>query len=98
MTTQKEREWKRSWYRKNRDKVLEQVRKYREVNKEKVALSHKHYQQIDHIQHNGSQDRKRNGHSATFYRYLIDNNYPAGYQVLCANCNWIKEMDRRSGN
>ena len=51
---------------------------------------------IDHINNDGAKDRsqlhggKRGG--VRFYEILKKNGYPAGYQVLCANCNLIKEM------
>jgi hypothetical protein len=47
---------------------------------------------IDHINNNGNKQRKAlsgSKHAGTpFYRWLIKNNYPEGYQVLCMNCNW----------
>lgn len=46
-----------------------------------------HFLTIDHI--NG----KRNGDGRSgyrLYRYLIKNNFPEGYQVLCWNCNGAK--------
>jgi hypothetical protein len=49
--------------------------------------------QIDHIDGNGRKHRKsigiKNG-GITFYNWLIKNGFPEGFQVLCANCNWIK--------
>lgn len=43
---------------------------------------------IDHINRNGSQHRKIIGLSgSTFYRWLIKEGMPEGYQVLCYNCN-----------
>jgi len=40
---------------------------------------------IDHINGGGSKHRKQiKGH---FYEWLIKNNYPEGYRVLCMNCN-----------
>jgi len=48
--------------------------------------------QIDHINGGGTRHRKEI-HEATgnsFYYWLIKNNYPSGYQVLCANCNTRK--------
>lgn len=53
---------------------------------------------IDHINNDEAEERKRLykknvGFSAnTFYRRLINNNYPEGYQVLCMNCQWIKRL------
>lgn len=44
---------------------------------------------IDHINNNGANHRKeranRLGHR--FYRWLKDNGFPDGYQVMCFNCN-----------
>jgi hypothetical protein len=46
---------------------------------------------IDHI-HGGGSNHYRNLRSqgTTLYRWLIKNDYPEGYQVLCMNCNFIK--------
>ena len=52
--------------------------------------------QIDHISNNGAEERKslggKNFSGWIFYKHLIDNQYPAGYQTLCANCNMIKQL------
>lgn len=52
---------------------------------------------IDHIDGGGNKHRKelgtRNGQS--FYTWIISNDYPDGFQVLCANCNLKKEVMRR---
>jgi len=49
--------------------------------------------QIDHIEGKGTEHRKsigiKNG-GITFYYWLINNGFPEGFQVLCANCNWLK--------
>lgn len=61
---------------------------------------------IDHIDGNGSLHRKllsannpklkpRDGGGCTMYRWLRKNDYPKGYQVLCFNCNQIKECEQR---
>lgn len=51
--------------------------------------------QIDHIDNNGAEERReklgnRTCAGTTFYRWIRRQNYPDGYQVLCANCNIIK--------
>lgn len=56
--------------------------------------------QLDHINNDGAEERRRVGHSrtsagGTFYRWLRKNGFPPGYQILCANCNWVKEWERR---
>ena len=46
---------------------------------------------IDHINGEGNEQRKQIGRRGTsFYRWLKDNNYPKGFQLLCHNCNMAK--------
>lgn len=57
--------------------------------------------ELDHVEDSGNSHRTEvlgDYHRAgtTFYRWLKKNNYPKGFQVLCANCNRIKEIERRS--
>jgi hypothetical protein len=49
---------------------------------------------IDHIANNGSQHRRelsgdgyRDASGYKTYRWLENNGFPKGFQVLCANCN-----------
>ena len=53
--------------------------------------------EIDHINNDGAEHRKKVGSSWDFYLRLIKNDYPEGYQVLCRNCNWLKNLDHRFG-
>jgi hypothetical protein len=51
--------------------------------------------QLDHIYNNGAEERReqfgdRTCAGTNFYRWIRKQNYPEGYQVLCANCNIIK--------
>jgi len=52
--------------------------------------------QIDHIKGNGSAERKLFCFT-NYYKYiltdLIEN--PGKYQILCANCNWIKRIENK---
>jgi len=43
---------------------------------------------IDHINNNGSQHRKEIGRG--LYDFLIKNNFPSEFQILCHNCNFAK--------
>jgi hypothetical protein len=47
---------------------------------------------VDHIKNDGSKHRKEihcnNG--STLYSWLVKNNFPDGFQILCRNCNWAK--------
>lgn len=43
---------------------------------------------IDHIEPIGEKKRFSSGYA--FYRWLIKNSFPEGYQTLCMNCQFIK--------
>lgn len=42
---------------------------------------------LDHINGGGTRHRKTIGGGQMTYRWIIKNNYPAGFRVLCHNCN-----------
>lgn len=48
---------------------------------------------IDHINNDGHKHRELVG--VKMYRWLVQNNFPEGFQVLCANCNLKKEIVRK---
>ncbi len=54
--------------------------------------------QIDHINGHGREEfRKYKGNPDAFYRSIFelsDNDLEENYQILCANCNWIKKYER----
>lgn len=57
---------------------------------------------IDHIENDGAEHRKALGYrehsaqnSTNFYRWLEQNSFPDGYQTLCYNHQWKKEILRR---
>jgi hypothetical protein len=47
--------------------------------------------QIDHVNGNGRKDRKLGNSSYSYFRRIRLN--PSEYQILCANCNWIKRFE-----
>ena len=49
---------------------------------------------IDHIRGGGTKHKStlRLSGGDTFYRWLIRNNYPKGYQILCMNCQFVKRV------
>ena len=61
---------------------------------------------LDHINNDGQEHRemmsgKKHGRGSSgnaAYRWIKKNNYPNGFQVLCANCNMIKEAEYREAN
>ena len=51
---------------------------------------------IDHVNGGGKQHRDEIGeNSHAIYRWLIKNNFPSGFQVLCAPCNLSKSDGER---
>lgn len=54
--------------------------------------------QIDHVGGNGTEERKVPGGNRGMYANMIDYIESGGqgrYQLLCANCNWIKRVEKR---
>lgn len=50
----------------------------------------KEFLAIDHIDGKGGEHRRQKGVAGNFFRWLRKNDYPAGFQVLCHNCNLAK--------
>ena len=50
--------------------------------------------QIDHLYSNGRQDKREYGHGSSYYKHILKVG-GIGYQLLCANCNWIKRYETR---
>ena len=51
--------------------------------------------QIDHVEGDGTKERKIYNNRSLYYKLIIidlDNNGNK-YQLLCANCNWIKRVE-----
>ncbi len=100
------RESKRKWYQKNQIKIRAEVKiKYEKLRLEVL----KHYSNgtlscvccgesiyqfltVDHIEGGGTQQRKILG-AANLLSFLLKNDYPKGYRVLCYNCNCGREKN-----
>ena len=49
---------------------------------------------VDHIENNGSKHRKEiKNVSFGIYNWLIKNDFPPGFQILCHNCNFSKGVN-----
>jgi hypothetical protein len=49
---------------------------------------------IDHTDGDGNTHRKEiNKYGSTFFKWLVDNDFPEGFQVLCHNCNMGKHIN-----
>lgn len=79
------KEYSRERQRKLRDKAIEVLGGSRCI---KCGFSDIRALQIDHVNGNGKKEREKMG-QIVMYKKIIDTN-GVGYQILCANCNWIK--------
>lgn len=50
---------------------------------------------LDHINNDGAKDRKTRGTGDNVYRHVEQDSYPEGFQTLCYNHQWKKEILRR---
>lgn len=95
----------REWYRKNREIVSIKTRAKFKLLKREVMDAYGgfcsccgenmiEFLSIDHVNNDGAKHRREssNGVGSNLYRLLKRNHYPAGYQVLCYNCNMAKAM------
>jgi hypothetical protein len=102
-TKEQAAEWQRNNYKKNKDKIKAQRRANWHKLKDRVfdilgrkcvrcGFSDERALQIDHIGGGGNTERvKRGGMYAMLKRIIsVDGE---GYQILCANCNWIKRWE-----
>lgn len=89
------------WRENNREKVLSY---YSQGKLECAKCGFKDIRALclDHINNNGAEHRKSLGNgkkravgSCDVYLSLIKKGFPDGFQVLCHNCNQIKEVEKR---
>lgn len=94
------------WRKENRDRFNEAAaRRYLREKASSIAMyggscpcgeKQTEFLTIDHVNDDGAEDRKSwRGKAAHIHAWLKANGYPAGYQVLCGNCNLKKEIERR---
>jgi hypothetical protein len=96
------REERRKYYRAHREKSIDGVKNYNDNLRLEVIYfysngemtcdccgnTHLEFLEIDHINNDGSEHRKKIGvGGSVLVRWIIKNNYPDGFQVICRNCN-----------
>lgn len=56
--------------------------------------------QIDHINGRGSKERKERPYRGNFHKHVLKSflSQENKYQLLCANCNWIKRVENNERN
>lgn len=92
----------RKWQKENRDKMRENNKRTRRKLRERVldffgrkccicGFDDIRALQVDHKNGDGAQERRVLRNMETIYRKILK--FPHGYQLLCANCNWIKRHE-----
>ena len=95
------------YYRLNREKRKKYLRDYHARLKKAIydILGHEcsrcHYSdsralQIDHVYGNGVLHRASGFYYHKILKEILAGS--AGYQILCANCNWIKRIENNESN
>lgn len=98
---EQERARSREWNRNNRPKVYALNKAYRIRKRREVidayggkcaccSESMFEFLSIDHVDGKGNEHRKSIGGNVYLIPWLIKNNFPKGFQVLCHNCNQAK--------
>lgn len=89
----------------NREYVNEYIRKHKHRQKE-IVFNHygnscaccgekeEKFLTIDHINNDGNIHRKTIGGGFGIRRYIILNNFPKTFQILCMNCNFGKQQNK----
>ncbi len=49
--------------------------------------SHPIFLDVDHINGDGAEQRRKDPLQYTIYTWLVKNNFPPGFRLLCSNCN-----------
>ena len=102
------RKWQKDWYQRHGKKHAKESR--RKIRIELINLlggkcvrcGFDDYRalQIDHVHGNGAKDRAKYRTTYSYHKAIL-NKIKAGskdYQLLCANCNWIKRFEKKEHN
>lgn len=98
------------YYKKNRKRLTDGRTNYVKLLRRKVVnllgskcikcgISDYRVLAIDHVNNDGSKERKIMKSISIFYTYLLNLNHEdkttffKRYQILCHNCNWIKRIE-----
>jgi hypothetical protein len=97
---------RKNWKIKNPEKLRDYERKYNLNAREEIwkllgdecricGFEDKRALQVDHINGDGYKDRKVRSVRKLLYQIRKS---PERFQILCANCNWIKRIENKEFN
>lgn len=97
------------WYFRHRKSRIGQIKRYHRRNRLRVLKhyggdppkcaccgeNHIIFLTIDHMHQDGAEHRRKTGikGSSQFYIWLIKNDFPEEFQVLCWNCQWGRQLN-----
>lgn len=61
----------------------------------RCGFTNEHALQIDHVNGDGHKERKQWSNGGYFCRRVVREAASGRYQLLCANCNWIKRAENQ---
>jgi len=103
---------RRKYRETNKEKIKEYLQKYRMTNMQQLrqtllqalggkcvrcGFSDERVLQIDHVNNNGAQHRRKKPSAYAYYKGILENIDSGEYQLLCPNCNRIKYYEWRRG-
>lgn len=101
------RQYHREWSKRNKQKIRDKTNQEREHDKEyvflalgnkcfKCSLTDRRVLQVDHIDRNLRKTTKFKRGGKGLYAAIRRGEFPlGGFQLLCANCNWIKRVENK---
>ena len=108
---EKNKKRKKEWYNKNRERILKREKERMKTIRTDVLSHYSNETMkcalcgcddidildIDHINGGGCKQRRDMNfkNSDQLFRWLIKNNYPPEFRVLCKNCNWKEGLSTR---
>jgi len=91
-----------SWGKRDYSARNKRASNWRQASLEKLGLKCSHCGfadpralQLDHKKGNGAEERRKIKDTERYYKHIYEN--IEEYQVLCANCNWIKRVELKEG-
>jgi hypothetical protein len=93
----------RNWIKDNKEYLLIRRKEDTKIKREKILNAYGNrciccdetiqaFLELDHIEGGGNAHRRKilKEEGKQFYDWIIKNNYPSGFQLLCSNCNACK--------
>ena len=86
-----QRAYSRKWNRVQKQKVFEHYCDG-DIKCAKCGFADMRALSLDHVEGGGNKHRKSLKQSH-IYRWIVNNGFPTGYQILCMNCQFIKRVE-----